>query len=120
VRIDGLGFGFEHYDAIGGFRELDQGLPIDASGNLDGTDVDGPYVGGIELSEALAESETVHDCATRQWVRYAIGRAPERSESCMLERLGDRFLESGGDIQDLLIAIVTSLEFRHRAAPLSE
>ncbi|AKF04922.1 DUF1592 domain-containing protein [Sandaracinus amylolyticus] len=114
TRIDGFGFGFEHYDAVGGYRELDHGLPVDASGNLTGTDVDGPYVGAIELSEALAESARVEVCATRMWMRYALGRAPEREDECLTSRLARSFHESGGDVRALMVDIVTSPEFRNR------
>ncbi|MDQ3035215.1 MAG: DUF1592 domain-containing protein [Myxococcota bacterium] len=120
VRIDGFGFGFEHYDAIGAFRELDQGLEIDASGNLSGTDVDGPYVGAIELSEALAESETVRACATRNWLRYAMGRSPERADGCFMDRMVSELAEGGGDVRELMVAIVTSPEFRHRPVGAAE
>jgi hypothetical protein len=114
-RIDGFGFGFENYDAAGAYREEEQGLSIDASGNLSGTDVDGPYVGAIELSEALAESETVRACTTRQWLRFAMGRAVEREDTCFAERLVSRFNASGGDVRDLMLGIVTSPEFRQRS-----
>jgi hypothetical protein len=120
ARIDGFGFGFEHYDAVGAYRETDDGLPVDASGNVTGTDRDGAFVGAVELSEALAESDVVRGCATRQWVRYALGRAVSRDDACLLERLGARFDASGGDIRDLLVAIVTSPEFRHRTVAASE
>lgn len=121
VRIDGFGYGFEHYDAIGAYRDLDNTLPVDASGNLSGTDVDGPYVGAIELSEALAESRTVEDCATRQWMRYALGRSIEREDECFLDRMQETFSSSGGDVRALMVAIVTSPEFRNRpVVPASE
>ncbi len=116
IRMDGFGFGFENYDAIGAFRDLDNGLAVDASGNVLGTDVDGPYVGGVELSRILAESERVQSCATRNWVRYALGRAPERTDSCFIGRLADGFAETGGNVRELLVSIVTSPEFRHRPA----
>ena len=34
ARMDPLGFGFENYDAIGAWRELDGKFPIDPSGKL--------------------------------------------------------------------------------------
>lgn len=105
--------GFENYDAAGAFRDVDNTLPVDSSGNVTGTDVDGPYVGAVELSEILAESETVQGCATRQWVRYAMGRAPETADACLVQRLTDRFSSTHGDVRDLMTAIVTSPEFRH-------
>lgn len=116
VRMDGFGFGLEHYDAIGAFREVDQGLPVDASGNVLGTDVDGPFVGGVELSRVLAESERVEACATRNWVRYALGRAPDRADACFIDRLSSSFAATGGNVRELLVSIATSPEFRYRGA----
>ena len=116
VRMHGFGYALEGYDEAGAFRDLDDGLPVDASGSITGTDVDGPIDGAIELSERLASSERVHECATRRWVRYAQGRAEERTDACLTERLSERFVTSGGDVRELLVAMVTSPEFRHRGA----
>ena len=33
--IDGVGFGFENYDAIGAFRTTENNIPIDASGHVE-------------------------------------------------------------------------------------
>ena len=40
-------------------------LPIDASGVLMGTDVDGPFDGALDLSAKLDRSTVVHRCATQ-------------------------------------------------------
>ena len=49
--MDPLGFGLEHYDAIGRYRTLDGTSPVDASGELpDGTSFDG----AAELSGLLS------------------------------------------------------------------
>jgi hypothetical protein len=118
VRIDGFGMGFEHYDAIGRYRDLDSQLPVDATGALiaTGADTDGPYDGALELSERLADSERAQRCVTRQWLRYATGRAPESADSCMIERLQERFEKNGGDMRELLVDIVKSPEFSLRPA----
>src|SRR5262249_35526664 len=79
--LNGFGFGLEKYDAAGHFHTSENGLPIDASGTIRGTeDVDGPYDGAIALSEALAKSKTVHACATERMVRFALGRPPAAVE----------------------------------------
>src|SRR6185436_7298218 len=49
--IDSLGFGFENYDAMGVWRTSENGKPVDAAGELVGTDVDGPFTGAVELSK---------------------------------------------------------------------
>ena len=111
VQINGLGFGFEHYDATGRFRAKDDTLPVDATGTITGTDVDGAYDGAIELSERLARSRTVSDCAATHWIRYTTGRRVEAADACLVERARSSLAASGGDLRELLIAIVTSPEF---------
>lgn len=106
--INGLGFGFEHYSAAGQWQDVDQGAPVDATGELFGTDVDGPYDGAVALSDRLATSREVQHCATQMWIRYALGRAPIEGE---LSQLADRFIDSGGDVRALLAELVTSNTF---------
>lgn len=115
-RIDPIGYSFEHFDAAGVYRELDNGLPVDASSMLTQTDVDGFVNGSAELQARLSESERVHRCAATQWQAYAYGRATTDEETCHAERLQRRFIDSGGDIRDLLVAIVTAPEFRRAPA----
>ena len=112
--LNGFGFGFELYDAAGHFHTTEQGLPIDASGAIHGTDVDGPFLGAIALSDSLSKSATVYQCAAQQWVRFALGRAPSNDEQPMVRSLAKTFLESGGDVRAIMIAIATSPTFRLR------
>ncbi|MBC8133978.1 MAG: DUF1592 domain-containing protein, partial [Deltaproteobacteria bacterium] len=72
--MDPIGFGFEHYDGIGRWRDKESGAPVDASGALSGTDVDGPFNGAVELADRLAGSAAVARCYATQWFRFAYGR----------------------------------------------
>jgi hypothetical protein len=112
--LNGLGFGLESYSASGAHQSLDNGLPVDATGQISGTDVDGPFEGGIELSAKLARSGAVHHCATERWIRYALGRAAVDAEGPLVEALATTFLASGGDLRQLLVGIVTAPTFRMR------
>jgi len=116
AQLNGLGFGLENYDAAGAFRTHDNGLPVDASGQIHGTDVDRAFTGAIDLSQALGRSRVVHACATQQWVRYALGRAAVDAEAPLVQALSARFLASGGDLRGLLMDIVTAPSFRLRRA----
>lgn len=116
IVIDGFGFGFEHYDAIGAYRETDNGHPVDAKVTLVGTDVTGEVDGALEMSRALAESEQVAACAVSRWYRYSQGRSLESVDDCQLERLNESFAASGGNIIELMVELTTSAEFRHRPA----
>jgi hypothetical protein len=114
AALNGFGFGLESYNAAGHYQTTDDGLPVDASGVIYGTDVDGPFVGGIALSEALSKSAIVHHCATEELVRYALGRAPTDGEAPTIDALTTAFVADGGDIRALLVAVATSPTFRTR------
>jgi hypothetical protein len=112
AELNGFGFGLEHYDAAGHFQTTDDGLPVDATGIVLGTDVNGRFDGALQLSTRLAGSVAVHACASRQWMRFALGRAPAAGEEPGLTALTTGFVQSEGDVRTLLEGIVTSPSFR--------
>lgn len=112
--LDGFGFGFEHYDAVGAYRDLDNGQPVDAVVTLVGTDITGEIDGAIEMSQRFAESEQVAACAVSRWFRYSRGRGLEAVDRCALDRLNARFAASGGNLIELMVDLVKSPEFRQR------
>ena len=75
ATIDGIGFGFEQFDGTGAYRTVDNGSPVDTSGVLHGTDVDGPFVGVGALEERLLGSRELRACFLKQLVRYETGKA---------------------------------------------
>ena len=115
VRIDGFGYGFENYDAAGLFREEDSGLPVDASGFASGIGNDAEYDGAVELQDLLGESDVVRNCVVKQWFTYANGRPMEPADTCQVEAIQKMFAESGGNLVELLVSIVTRPEFRLRS-----
>jgi hypothetical protein len=114
--LNGFGFGLENFNAAGIYQTTDNGLPVDATGTIHGTDVDGPFNGAIALSTRLSQSATVHQCATAEWVRYALGRAPVEGEMPTVTALASAFMKSGGDVRALMLGVVLSPSFRLRAA----
>jgi hypothetical protein len=112
--LNGFGFGLESYNAAGHYQTTDNGLPVDATGAIVGTDVDGPFNGGVDLSHILSQSRTVHDCATQRMVLYALGRSPVDVEAPWVVSLADSFMQNEGDVRGLLMSIATSPTFRLR------
>jgi hypothetical protein len=114
--IDGLGFGLEHYDGVGAYRTMDQGVPVDATGEVNTTeDIDGDYDGAPELAARLARSAQVRDCAPTQWLRYAMARRETADDTCSLVALRDAFAASGGDMRELMVALTqTDAFFNYR------
>jgi hypothetical protein len=118
-ELNGYGFGFENYSAAGQFVNRDNGLPIDASGRIVGTDVDSTFNGAVDLSTKLQYSRDVYHCAVGQWLRYALGREVSANEIALVDGLADRFGATDGNIRELLLAIVTADTFRMTTAGVS-
>jgi len=115
--IDGIGFGFENYDATGTFRTLDHGQAVDATGTFVDGDLSGTdYEGALEMSELLAGSETVHRCAVTQWYRYALGRTEQLGDQPTLDELVDAYWGTGGELPQLLVDLTLTESFRTRRA----
>jgi len=110
--MDPIGLGFENYDALGKFRQMEGLVQIDASGELVG---DGPpknFQNAVELTHLLADSVTVSDCVARQWFRFSLGRIESESDSCSVLGFSETFDETGGSVRSLIEEIVKSEAFR--------
>jgi hypothetical protein len=115
--MDPIGFGFEGYDAIGRFRAMDGGRAVDDSGSITSTtDANGPFQGARQLAERLAGSAQVRDCVATQWFRYAMGRYDGAGDMCSLAPLRQAFGATGGDLQELLVALTQTEAFLKRRA----
>jgi hypothetical protein len=116
--MDPLGFGFERYDAMGLWRETENGgLPVDASGEVMGSvDADGAFDGAAELAERLSQSSQARACFATQWMRYGLGRAETDADDCTLAEVYRAFEETDGDVLETLVAITRTDAFRHRHA----
>ena len=113
--MDPLGLGFEHFDPVGRYRADENGLQIDASGEIFASDIDGPFNGAVELGTALAESSQVAGCMTKQWVRFAHGRSESGADACTLSRLGEGFVASDYNILELVLALTQTDAFLYRS-----
>jgi hypothetical protein len=113
--IDGFGFGFSHYDAIGRWRDTENGLNVDARGWLTNPNgIETKYDGVVELGQALAKSDQVRDCVASQWFRYSLSLGAADVDSCSFAPVAKAFKDSDGNMQELMIATVTSDAFRNR------
>ncbi|MFB6263283.1 MAG: DUF1592 domain-containing protein [Bradymonadaceae bacterium] len=116
-KIDPIGFGFTHYDALGRWRQREEGRRLDDSGRLVATrdpQLEGRFEGSVELAKRLEGSRQVSNCIASKWFTYALGRQPNDRERCSLYHVQQAFRESGGDFRELLVALVTSDAFRYR------
>jgi hypothetical protein len=118
--MDPVGFGFEHFDAIGRWRDEEAGRPIDATGEVLGSVTKGTFDGVPELAAMLVESPETEACMTLQWFRYAYGRAEGQADACTVNDLKQQFSGSGRRILDLVVALTQTEAFLYRRAPTGE
>jgi hypothetical protein len=101
--MDGIGLALENYDAIGRWRDTEGGKTIDASGTLKGTDVDGPFVGAVELAQKLTMSPRAAACAVKQLFRFGFGRFETPADAPTIDQLAAAFQTNRQKIIDLLV-----------------
>ena len=119
--FDPMGNTFEHYDAIGAYREQENGVAVDSSGALVGTQSsDAPVANAVELSKLLAASPDVHACFVRQAYRFTIGRHEAEADRCALADYTAAFGEKNLDLRELMLALVTTKESLQRATSQPE
>lgn len=119
--IDPIGLTFENFDAVGRFHDLEKnGNPVDASGSLSNTDVNGPVSNAIELTGKLAQSAQVQKCVTVNWFRYANGRGEVAGDTCSISRASVAMNKAGGSLRELVLALTQTDAFLYRVAPGAE
>jgi hypothetical protein len=118
--IDPPGFAFEHYDAIGAWRETENGRPIDASGELVSAMDLGRFTDAVDLSEQMRQSDQVQRCITMQFFRFAMGRAESEADGCRLTRLHAEYVDDGHRFLTLVEALVGDPAFGFRRMDVAE
>ncbi|HEY8924567.1 MAG TPA: DUF1592 domain-containing protein [Polyangia bacterium] len=116
--MDPIGLTFEHFDAVGSYRDKENGRDIDASGMIAGAQeaaLQGGFDGVRALADKLAASRQVSDCVSTQWFRYAAGRTEETPDGCSLTTLHDAFAASKGDLVEMMVATTQTDAFWYRA-----
>jgi len=112
AQIDPIGYGFETFDEVG----LKRTKPTDATGEITGTDVSGPFNGPVELARKLASSKQARACVATHWFRFAHGRMEDsKRDGCSLDSLRTAFEKSNGDLMELLVALTQTDAFLLRS-----
>ncbi len=111
--IDPLGFGLEHYGALGHWRDDDAGEAIDAVGTLPGGET---FEGAVQLAQTLSDSEMFRDCVTGKLLTYTLGRTLTSQDGCAVSAIGNANVTADTTISDLLWAVVQSDVFQTEVA----
>ncbi|MBX7084093.1 MAG: DUF1592 domain-containing protein [Nannocystaceae bacterium] len=106
--IDPPGLLFENFDSVGAYRELENGVPVDASGELDGVMLEN----GRALAELLPTKPEVSRCMVQQLFRHAQGRLDTTDEKNVIDDLDRRFGEADYRFLSLVVELATHEGFR--------
>lgn len=103
--MDPVGLAFENFDALGIYRTNEEnGLPIDPSGQVDGTAFTSP----AELGAVLRKSDKVRECMVRRIYRYTMGRKENDYDKAQIATLAASFAADGQHFGPLLMNLVHS------------
>jgi hypothetical protein len=111
--MDPIGLALENFDGAGQYRTAENGAPIDASGELDGTQ----FKDAAGLGHAMHDDPAAVSCLVGDVYRYAAGRDVQPSEMAFTVWLKDRFAADGYQLPALLRRIALSDAFYRVSRP---
>ena len=110
--MDPLGFGFENFDAIGGWRTKDGKHEIDPTGELP---TGQKFTSPAQLRAILKErQDDFAKCLADKMLTYALGRGTERYDRCAIEEIARGLKKNDYRFSALVIEIVNSDPFQKR------
>ena len=115
--MDPIGFSLENFDLTGKWRNIDEKMPVDASGELvDGTKLNGPAT----LRQALiSRSDAFVTTATEKLLTYALGRGVHYYDMPVVRSVIREAARNDYRFSSLVLGIVKSAPFQmkvHRGA----
>jgi hypothetical protein len=113
ARMDPLGFAFENFDAVGRWRTVSAGVPVDATGVLpEGARFDGAQ-GLIDL--LLERPDQFVRAVTERLMTYGLGRGVEYHDAPAIRAITRDAARSGYRFASIVAGIVRSVPFQMRA-----
>jgi hypothetical protein len=109
-----LGYAFENYDAIGKYRTMDEGKPVNAA---DSYEFDGQlksFNNAIELSALLADAKELHDCYLQNMLSYLQGRTLAEEQRGTVDYYARLSRAGMTSLRTLMLEFVTSDAFLNR------
>ena len=114
TRINGVGFAFEHYDAVGQWRTQENGVDVDSSGHLVLGGSDRQFTDAVDLSMAIAASSDARRSYALNWLRYGYQRSELPTDACDLDSMSADLARPGASVIDLIVNLTQTPSFRLR------
>ncbi len=114
LEMDAIGFAMENFDAVGRWRTLDGGHPIDAHGQLPTGE---SFSGVTQLQTMLVnkQRDKYIRCVAEKMLTFALGRGVEYYDQCAVDAIVKYVEKNDYRFSALVIAIAKSEPFRRRS-----
>ena len=113
--IDPPGFALENFDAVGRWRTLEEGKPVDAAGGLpDGSAFDG--VAGLEAG-LLKRPELFASALTEKLLTFALGRGVEHYDAPAVRKIVRDAAKEDYRLSSIIVGLAKSTPFTMRKSP---
>ncbi len=110
--MDPVGFSLEHFDAVGRWRDTEEGRPVDATGGLpDGSRFEG--VRGLEQA-ILKRPELFVGTLTEKLLTFALGRGVEPFDAPAVRKIVRDARAKNFRFSSLIVGIAASTPFQMR------
>jgi hypothetical protein len=110
--IDPVGFALENFDAVGRWRETENGKQIDVSGTL----TDGSKIAGVsDLEQALLKQpELLVHTLTEKLMTFALGRGIEHDDAPAIRRVVREAKAENFRFSEIVLEIAKSVPLQMR------
>jgi hypothetical protein len=105
AQMDPVGFALEHFNPVGEYRNLDNGVPVDASGSVAGV---GTWNNWTDLASTLRADPRVPACLTKNLYRSALGTFETPDQRDAFEALEEASAELEHDFQSIMVELAVS------------
>jgi hypothetical protein len=113
-QMDPLGFALEHYDAVGKWREDDQGAEINSTISWTGRTIDSPTA----FREALlSRTDQFIRTVTEKLMTFALGRGVDYVDAPTIRQIDRDVAKNDYRWSALVLGIINSSQFQMRQAP---
>lgn len=112
-KIDPIGFGLENFDAIGRYREMENGVPVDSNGTMpDGASFNGPVeLKGYILRE---KKDAFIRNVTERMLAFGLGRKLRYYDEGAIVKIIDRLAQDNYSASTLITEVVLSYPFHYQ------
>lgn len=110
--MDPVGFSLENFDALGRWRDLEDGKPVDASGGFP----DGSQLTGVDALEQtlLKRPDLFVGTFAEKLLTFALGRGIESYDGPAIRKIVNQTEADDFRFSSLIIAVVNSVPFKMR------